>query len=85
MLPEGFTANIRKGTWPVLPIFELINNAGMIPMDEMYHTFNMGIGMVMSVNRDIADELVRYINEKTDATAYIIGEITKGEEKIKIW
>ena len=85
MIPDGYMANIRKGTWPVLPIFNLVNNAGMIPADEMYHTFNMGIGMVMSVDKDIADEMVTYINNQTDTTAYMIGEVTKGEEKIKIW
>ncbi|HBN86320.1 MAG TPA: phosphoribosylformylglycinamidine cyclo-ligase, partial [Clostridiales bacterium] len=49
MLPDGYMANVKKGSWPVLPIFDLVNNAGMIPVDEMYHTFNMGIGMVMAV------------------------------------
>lgn len=85
MLPDGFMANVRKGTWPILPIFNLVNNAGMIPADEMYHTFNMGVGMVMVADKDIADEMTRYINDQTDAKAYIIGEVTKGDEKIKIW
>ena len=85
MLPDGYMANVKKGSWPVLPIFDLVNNAGMIPVDEMYHTFNMGIGMVMAVDKGIADEVTAYINNQTDAMGYIIGEITKGEEKIKIW
>jgi phosphoribosylformylglycinamidine cyclo-ligase len=85
ILPEGYTANVKKATWPILPIFHLINNAGMIPEDEMYRTFNMGIGMVLAVGSDIADELTSFINTRTDSRAYIIGEIGKGEESIKLW
>jgi len=84
MLPEGFTANVEKGSWPVLPIFNLIKNAGMIAPDEMFSTFNMGLGIIFACDGDKADEIKRFINDQTDTKAYIIGEISKGNEKIKI-
>lgn len=83
MLQEGHKAVIRKGTWPVLPIFRLMQEMGHVPEHDMYNTFNMGIGMTIAVDKDIADKVVaeaQALGEK----AYIIGEVALGEEKIEI-
>lgn len=83
MIPEGLRVRINKGTWPVLPIFSLLQVLGDIKESDIYNTFNMGIGMVMAVNREIAGDVVGYLNSK-DEKAYIIGEIVRGEAGVDI-
>ncbi|MDP2313931.1 MAG: phosphoribosylformylglycinamidine cyclo-ligase [Pseudomonadota bacterium] len=55
VLPPGLGARIEKGSWPVLPIFELLRQQGGLSDEEMFRTFNNGIGMVVVVRPDIAD------------------------------
>jgi len=83
MIPEGLGARICKGTWPVLPIFSLLQKLGDIGEKDIYNTFNMGIGMVIAVDRDAADEVVRYLNRDKEE-AYIIGEVIKGTAGVEI-
>ena len=60
VLPEGLGAEIRKKAWEVPPIFELIRDLGDIPEEEMYRTFNMGIGMIIvAAPEDIPDIIDR--------------------------
>jgi phosphoribosylformylglycinamidine cyclo-ligase len=47
ILPEGLAARLHEGSWPVPPIFRLIQERGSVAEDEMYRTFNMGLGMVL--------------------------------------
>lgn len=83
MMPDGMKVVIRKGTWPVLPIFKLMQELGDIPDTDMYNTFNMGIGMVMSVSSDIADSVIKEAQNLGDK-AYVIGEVVEGRETIEI-
>ncbi|NLX77693.1 MAG: phosphoribosylformylglycinamidine cyclo-ligase [Clostridiaceae bacterium] len=83
MIPEGLKAVIQKGTWPVLPVFELIARQGNVDETDMYNTFNMGIGMVLAVDADEAGEILRFIGERGEK-AYIIGRIDEGEGRIEI-
>jgi phosphoribosylformylglycinamidine cyclo-ligase len=73
MLPDGLGVSIRKGSWPVLPIFNLIQSTGKIDEAEMYNVFNMGIGMMLAMAPEDADEAVRELNSMGEH-AYIIGE-----------
>jgi phosphoribosylformylglycinamidine cyclo-ligase len=82
-VPEGLRVKINKGTWPVLPIFGLLQQLGDIAEKDIYNTFNMGIGMVLAVDAGIAEDVVKYLNEKSEP-AYIIGEIIKGEAGVEI-
>ncbi len=75
MLPPGAKAVVRKGTWPVLPIFDLIRKLGNIPERDMYNTFNMGIGMVAAVGADDAEAVMEFIKNE-GMNAYIIGEVS---------
>lgn len=66
-LPEGMGARLNKAAWQVPPIFELIRKRGRIADDEMYGTFNMGLGMILVVDRDaipkdgmVVGEVVRH-------------------------
>lgn len=83
VLPEGLKIIINKGTWPVHPVFNLMKEIGEVDEQEMFNTFNMGIGMALFVGADIAEEVVK-ASESLGEKAYIIGEIVEGKEKIEI-
>lgn len=76
-LPEGLEAEIQMGSWPVLPIFELIKQWGDIDDREMFNTFNMGIGMVLVCSPEEAHGVVDLLSED-GYPAYIIGKVKKG-------
>ena len=82
VLPRHCKAVIRKDSWPKLPIFELLREAGNLEEHELFRTFNYGIGMVLVVRKDDADDILSRLhglNEK----AYIIGEIAACDDKSK--
>lgn len=79
MLPDGLCPVIEEGTWPVLPIFELLQESGQVKRMDMYNTFNMGIGMVIAISPEQLDKAISLFNEKV----YVIGKIKEGE-KIEI-
>ena len=83
MLPDGLKVNIEKGTWPVLPIFELLRGLGNMEDRDIYNTFNMGIGLVMAVDGQKAEEITAYLKSAGEA-AYIIGTVTEGETGVEI-
>ena len=68
---------LRKGTWPVLPIFELIRARGGVPEAELYQVFNMGIGMTLIVAADRADRMLKAIQAQGQE-AWAIGEVVRG-------
>ena len=76
-IPEGLCAKIELSRIKTPPVFELLMKAGNIELDEMYHVFNMGVGMIVIAD---SDDLVRDI-----PGAYVIGEIVKGEGGILLW
>ena len=82
-LPDGYTAKITRSAVKVLPIFDLIAKRGNIPERDMFNTYNMGVGMSITVPADeveIALEILRANGED----AYVIGEIVKGDEGVII-
>lgn len=83
MVPDGLRVRISKGTWPVLPVFELLQRIGDIKERDIFNTFNMGIGLVIAVDKDIAEEAVGYLNSE-NKQAYIIGEVISGEAGVDI-
>lgn len=83
MLPDGLKAVIHKGTWDILPIFDVLQEKGNIPEMDMYNTFNMGIGMIVAVDADKADAAVKCLEEAGER-AYIIGELAEGEKGVEI-
>src|SRR5688572_5296750 len=62
VLPKNCDVVIRKGTWPVLPIFKLIADRGTVPEEELYQVFNMGIGMTVFTARDSASAILKAIS-----------------------
>lgn len=83
ILPDNLNARIYKDAWPVPQIFRLIQNKGNIVDKEMYHTFNMGIGMVLMVRVSEIREIV-YQLAKLNLKAWGIGEVVKGKKQVEI-
>lgn len=77
MLPDGLSAEILRGSWPVLPVFSLLQQAGNIDEDNMYNTFNMGIGMVLACDSEQVQEILSSLKE-TGYPAYYIGAVIEG-------
>jgi phosphoribosylformylglycinamidine cyclo-ligase len=74
VLPEGLGATIHRGSWPEHPIFGLVQQASGASDDDMFATFNMGIGMALLVAPGSAEEVLG----RGAHAAFRIGEITKG-------
>ncbi len=83
MLPDNLRAVIKKGSWKILPIFELMQKMENVPERDMYNTFNMGIGMIVAVDADKAEMAVKCLEEAGE-TVYVIGELVKGEKGVDI-
>ncbi len=82
-LPKGITAKIKKDSYPVPPVFSLIQKEGSIPEHDMYNTFNMGIGMMLVVDKTDAEAAVKVLEENGEK-AYIIGETAAGDEGVVV-
>lgn len=78
VFPARCGARVRRGSWPVLPIFEAIQARGSVPLDEMYRVFNMGIGLIVVVAPDHADPVMAKARELGEQ-AYHIGEMVAQE------
>jgi phosphoribosylformylglycinamidine cyclo-ligase len=81
ILPAGTAVQIAKGSWPVLPIFELFQRLGNVSEVEMYRTFNMGVGMVIVSSRDEAAIIKAHFRERGDE-CYEIGEVVEGNREV---
>ncbi len=77
MLPEGVGAEIDYGSWPIPPIFDLLQETGNLNREEMFNIFNMGIGMVLAIDEADLHELLQLLEEQGEK-AYIIGRIKEG-------
>jgi phosphoribosylformylglycinamidine cyclo-ligase len=77
MLPEGLGADIDTSNWKQPELFNLLQELGNIPQQEMYNIFNMGIGFVLAVDASEAEEAVNFFNSIGEK-AYLIGEVTSG-------
>lgn len=75
----GISAEIKMGSWPVPPVFRMIEQQGNVPFEEMYKTFNMGIGYIIVVAEKDADAAITTLSS-TGSDAYRIGSITKGDK-----
>lgn len=78
VLPEGVNVEIAYGSWPILPIFDLLQKRGDVSSRDMFTTFNMGIGLVIVVAEDQADAAVSVLRQAGE-TPYVIGKVTEGQ------
>ena len=100
VIPEGLGLNIKTDSWEKPPIFEMIEELNMVDKRELHKSFNMGVGLVLVVDKDEAQELIDYINnnnlqnevemdekytELMKDKAYIIGEVVDNHEGVELW
>ena len=83
ILPADVSVTIERRSWPIPPIFSLIQERGSVPDAEMYRTFNMGIGMILVVPSDQAPIIAHRLNEAGES-AYIIGNVHRGGHEVNI-
>ena len=83
ILPLGTSVTIARDTWPVLPIFKLMQEIGNVPDGEMYRTFNMGAGMVIVCAADDKESIKSHLETRGDA-CYEIGRVTEGNGEVVI-
>lgn len=76
MLPAGLGAEIAVGSWPLPPVFGWLARLGRLLADDLYHTFNMGIGMVIAVRPGDAGAALTSLKESGEAP-YLIGRVTE--------
>lgn len=82
-IPDGLGARIERSSVRVLPIFDLIAKTGNISEHDMFNTFNMGVGMSITVSAGDADAALGILRDNGE-DAYVIGEIVSSDEKITI-
>ncbi|MBE6726035.1 MAG: phosphoribosylformylglycinamidine cyclo-ligase [Ruminococcaceae bacterium] len=80
-LPEGCAAKIDKSAVKVLPIFDLIAKVGGISEHDMFNTYNMGVGMAVTVAKEDADRALTILRENGE-DAYPMGEVVSGDEGV---
>ena len=78
MMTDGLTAKIEKAAVPVLPVFEVMAKTGNIPERDMFNTFNMGVGMVLTVAPEDADKAIAILQAHGE-DAYRLGTIVEGD------
>ncbi len=83
ILQKGLGVTINSDAWPVLPIFKLLQEWGHVEPREMYHTFNMGIGMVLVVKPELVERVVEVL-ETEHEKVYSIGLVTEGNGAVTI-
>lgn len=83
MLKDGVHAVIEKDSYPVPPIFKLMAEKGNVEEQMMYNTFNMGIGMIVAVDKDDVEKAMEAIKAAGD-TPYVIGHIKAGEKGVTL-
>jgi phosphoribosylformylglycinamidine cyclo-ligase len=81
VLPSSLDAHIKLGSWPVLPLFQLIYEKGGVASDEMLRVFNMGIGMVLMIGREDVERVTKHFVQ-IDQKFYFIGNVVKGSGRV---
>lgn len=83
VLPEGCAVNIERNRWEAPLIFKVIQELGNIQDQEMFHVFNMGVGMVLVVSRSEVKTVLSNL-KSTKETGMVIGEVVKGDRGVSI-
>ncbi|MCD2225729.1 phosphoribosylformylglycinamidine cyclo-ligase [Listeria cossartiae] len=84
MLTEDLAVKVELGSWPVLPIFDVMKKYGQLNELEMYEIFNMGIGMVLAVAKADVEKTLEVLVQNGEA-AYVIGEVTTRESEAVVF
>ena len=82
ILPDGCGIEIQKGSWPNIPVFDVMQSIGNVDDDEMYRAFNMGIGMTFIVSPDDIGAVTDALKDLMDV--YEVGFVVSGEKHVSI-
>jgi phosphoribosylformylglycinamidine cyclo-ligase len=82
IFPDGLGAVIDRRAWAVPPLFRFLGDAGGVPEEDMYRTFNMGIGLIVACRRSEQERLLGLLRGMGETGATVIGEMAKGERKV---
>ena len=80
ILPDDVGVEIQKGSWPILPVFDVMQSIGDVDEDEMFRVFNMGVGMVFIVDSNDVDSVKGALKEL--AEVYEIGSVVRGDKSV---
>lgn len=75
VLPDNCSVNIKKGSWPVQPVFTMMQALGELDDNDMFHTFNMGIGLVVVAPADQLITIATQVEKIGDCSVHVIGEV----------
>lgn len=82
VLPKDLDAEITLNSWPILPIFSLMQKIGKIEDEEMYRAFNMGIGLMLIIPREEKEKIKEVLKNHFDYKMFEIGKIINGNKKV---
>ena len=85
VLPSHCSVEIHKSRCPVLPVFNVLRSLGQLDDQEMYRTFNMGIGLVMIVSPDVVAEMYLLLKSYPDFPLYEIGRVVSGKPEVRLF
>ena len=83
-LPDGLCAKIKRSDVRVLPIFDIIAREGNVPERDMFNTYNMGVGMTITVDPADVDKAIEILKANGE-DAYVLGEVVEGEKGVELW
>ncbi len=81
MLKDGLSAKITKSAVPVLPIFNVIQREGNISEHDMFNTFNMGVGMIIAIDKNQVDTALQILADAGEK-AFVLGEVVEGDKEV---
>ena len=82
VLPPGTAARVDRGSWQAPPVFGFLQREGRVPEDDMYRTFNMGIGMVAVLPPEQIAAAEAVLADAGETAAPVIGEIIEGDRQV---
>jgi phosphoribosylformylglycinamidine cyclo-ligase len=81
ILPPGVGARIDRRAWDVPPVFRFLGNAGHVPADDMYRSFNMGIGLIVACRAADTDRVVGMLRQAGESPR-VVGELVQGDRAV---
>jgi phosphoribosylformylglycinamidine cyclo-ligase len=84
VLPPGTRVYLRRGSWPIPPVFQWLQRIGPVDEAEMFRVFNMGIGFVVIASRYYAESIQRQLEDQR-IRAYLIGEVRQGQPGVEFY
>ena len=83
VIPDGLSARLNRGNWTVPPVFRALQRLGDISDDQMFRTFNMGIGFILVLPDSVVELATKLLEEAGEAVVHL-GEIVQGAEKVTL-